>query len=160
MLSPILMTFDAFYGQVNSRPTVIVSDLYTWIWNADLFQSGIHNFRIEQSFATSSKIRPDFSNKKSFRIEVTKKSLFTKSVRLNSYSWMKKKNQKDSDNFWHRKFTLKVQFLHFMTRWQSYVGKASWDAYNQGGWLDSIRLFEKNWIAEGVPSKVNDSIEH
>ena len=47
-----------------------------------------------------------------------------------------------------------------MTRWQSYVGKASWDAYNQGGWLDSIRLFEKNWIAEGVPSKVNDSIEH
>ena len=47
-----------------------------------------------------------------------------------------------------------------MTRWQSYVGKASWDAYNQGGWLDSIRLFEKNRIAEGVPSKVNDSIEH
>ena len=86
MLSPILMTFDAFYGQVNSRPTVIVSDLYTRIWNADLFQSGIRNFRIEQSFATSSKIRPDFSNKKSFRIEVTKKSLFTKSVRLNSYS--------------------------------------------------------------------------
>ena len=40
------------------------------------------------------------------------------------------------------------------------LGKASWDAYNQGGWLDSIRLFEKNWIAEGVPSKVNDSIEH
>ena len=99
MLSPILMTFDAFYGQVNSRPTVIVSDLYTWIWNADLFQSGIRNFRIEQSFATSSKIRPDFSNKKSFRIEVTKKSLFTKSVRLNSYSSMKKKKIRKIENW-------------------------------------------------------------
>ena len=38
----------------------------------------------------------------------------TKNVLLNSYSSMKK-NQKDSDDFWHRKLTLKVKFWHFLT---------------------------------------------
>ena len=36
------------------------------------------------------------------------------------------------------------------------LGKASWDAYNQGGWLISKDLL-KNWIAEGVASELNDS---
>ena len=35
------------------------------------------------------------------------------------------------------------------------LGKASWDAYNQGGWLISSDHL-KNWIAEGVASEVND----
>jgi hypothetical protein len=48
-----------------------------------------------------------------------------------------KKNQRDSGDFYHRKFTLKVQFLHFALSWQSLakLGKASQDAYNPGGWL-------------------------
>ena len=37
-----------------------------------------------------------------------------KNVLLNSYSSMKK-NQKDSNDFWHRKLTLKVRFRHFLT---------------------------------------------
>ena len=32
-----------------------------------------------------------------------------------------KKNEKDSDDFGHRKFTLKVQFSHFGPSWQSYA---------------------------------------
>ena len=32
---------------------------------------------------------------------------------------IEKKNQKDSDDFWHRKFTFKVQFSHFAPSWQS-----------------------------------------
>jgi len=36
------------------------------------------------------------------------------------------------------------------------LGKAFWDACNQGGWLISLDLF-KNWIAEGVPSEINDT---
>ena len=42
-----------------------------------------------------------------------KKSV-TKNVLLNSYSSMKK-YQKHSDDFWHRKLTLKVRFWHFLT---------------------------------------------
>jgi hypothetical protein len=30
-----------------------------------------------------------------------------------------KKIEKDLDDFWHRKFTLKVHFSHFSTSWQS-----------------------------------------
>ena len=39
------------------------------------------------------------------------KMLITKNVLLNWYSSMKKKNEKDSDNFWYRKLTLKVERL-------------------------------------------------
>ena len=38
----------------------------------------------------------------------------TKNVVLNWYSSMKTKIEKDSDNFWHRKLTLKVKFWHFL----------------------------------------------
>ena len=41
------------------------------------------------------------------------KMSITTNVHLNWYSTMKK-NQKDSDDFWHRKLTLKVKFLHFL----------------------------------------------
>ena len=36
---------------------------------------------------------------------------------LNWYSSMKKKIEKDSDNFWHRKLTLKVRNWHFSIDW-------------------------------------------
>ena len=70
------------------------------------------------SFASSSKIWPNFSNKVFFSWSY-EKVILTKNVRLTYYSSMKKKIQKDSDDFWHRKFTLKVQFLHFAPSWQS-----------------------------------------
>ena len=38
--------------------------------------------------------------------------MLSKNVLLNWYSSMKK-NEKDSDNFWHRKLTLNVKFWHF-----------------------------------------------
>ena len=41
----------------------------------------------------------------------------TKNVPLNWYSSMKKKIEKDSDNFWHRKLTLKVRNWHFSIAW-------------------------------------------
>ena len=37
----------------------------------------------------------------------------TKNMSLNWNSSMKKKIEKDSDNFWHRKLALKVKFWHF-----------------------------------------------
>ena len=39
----------------------------------------------------------------------------TKNMPLNWYSSMKKKIEKDSDNFWYRKLTLKVRILPFLT---------------------------------------------
>ena len=39
----------------------------------------------------------------------------TKNVHLNWYSSIKKKIEEDSDDFWHRKLTLKVKFWHFLT---------------------------------------------
>ena len=70
------------------------------------------------SFATSSKIWPNFSNK------VVEKLMLSKSVNNKKCApklvfFNEKKIEKDSDDFWHRKFTLKVQFSHFATSWQS-----------------------------------------
>ena len=70
------------------------------------------------SFATSSKIWPNFSNK------VVEKLMLSKSVNNKKCApklvfYNEKKIEKDSDDFRHRKFTLKVQFLHFATSWQS-----------------------------------------
>ena len=70
------------------------------------------------SFASSLKIWPKFSNKVFFSWSY-EKVILTKNVRITYYSSMKKKIQKDSDDFWHRKFTLKVQFSHFVPSWQS-----------------------------------------
>jgi len=41
----------------------------------------------------------------------------TKDVPLNWYSSMKKKIEKDSDNFWYRKLTLKVRNCLFLIAW-------------------------------------------
>ena len=41
--------------------------------------------------------------------------MLSKNVLLYSYSSMKKRIEKDSDDFWQRKLTLKVQFWHFLT---------------------------------------------
>ena len=35
------------------------------------------------------------------------------------FVFFNEKNQKDSDNYWHRKLTLKVKFWHFLTARQS-----------------------------------------
>ena len=49
-----------------------------------------------------------------FRKQSYLKMSITKNVLLNWYSSMKK-NEKDLDDFWHRKLTLKVKFCHFLT---------------------------------------------
>ena len=38
----------------------------------------------------------------------------------------------------------------------SKLGKASWDGYDQGGWL-TLKDLLKNWIAKDVASEVTDS---
>ena len=42
-----------------------------------------------------------------------KLDLVTMAIRVVEFP-MKKKIEKDSDNFWHRKLTLKVKFWHFL----------------------------------------------
>ena len=56
-----------------------------------------------------SKIGHHFSNKVIFEIDFIKKCA-SKLVFFNE-----KKNDEDSDNFCHRKLTLKVEFWHFLT---------------------------------------------
>ena len=68
------------------------------------------------SFATSSKIWPNFSNK------VVEKLMLSKSVNNKKCApklifFNEKKIEKDSDNFWHRKLTLKVRNCHFSIAW-------------------------------------------
>ena len=99
------------------------------------------------SLAVLSKIEPDFSKKRGFKIEV----ILTKHVLLNSYSSMKKIKKIqvifDEENYlWKSKFCTLQQF--------GKVDKASWNTYNQGGWLISSHLL-KNWIAKGIASEVN-----
>ena len=43
------------------------------------------------------------------------KMSITKNVLLHSHLFNEKKNQKDPDDFWNRKLTLKVRFQHFLT---------------------------------------------
>ena len=67
--------------------------------------------------AAWSKIAPDFTILSGLKIEVTKKS-FNKNLCPTYYSSMKKK-ERDSDDFFRRKFTLKVEFSHFATSLQN-----------------------------------------
>ena len=66
-----------------------------------------------------SKIGHCFSNKVIWKLILSKnvnnKKYAPKSVFFNK----KKKIEKDSDDFWHRKLTLKVHFSRFATSWQS-----------------------------------------
>ena len=55
------------------------------------------------------------SNKKIWKL-ILSKNINNKKVLLNWYSSMKK-NEKDSDNFWHRKLTLKVRNCPFSIAW-------------------------------------------
>ena len=66
---------------------------------------------------------------------------------------LQKTNQKGSDDFDVKNSLWKSIFCTFGQG--AKLGKASWDAYNPKGWLISLDLL-KNWVAEGVPSKVND----
>ena len=66
------------------------------------------------SFATSSKIWPNFSNK------VVEKLMLSKSVNNKKFApklvfFNEKKIEKYSDDFLHRKLTLRVKFWHFLT---------------------------------------------
>ena len=78
------------------------------------------------SFASSSKIWPNFSNKVFFSWSY-EKVILTKNVRLSSYSSMKKKIRK----IW-------MIFDIENSLWKSNLaklGKASQNAHNPGGWL-------------------------
>ena len=50
-------------------------------------------------------------------IRQTKLMYLTRNVLLNWFSSMKKKFEKDSNNFWHRKLTFKVRNWHFLIAW-------------------------------------------
>ena len=65
-----------------------------------------------------------------------------------------KKNQKDLNEFWVENSLWKSIFA--IREKMAKLGKASWDAYNQGGWLISSGL-SKIWIAKCVPYEVNDN---
>ena len=54
---------------------------------------------------------------KGFKNWSFQKMSITNNVPLNWYSSMKKKIEKDSDNFWHRKLTLKVRNWQFSITW-------------------------------------------
>ena len=53
-----------------------------------------------------------------------------------------KKNQKDSDDFWHRKLT----FILALPDKAAKLSKASRDAYNWGGWLIFSDEPEPSWL--------------
>ena len=69
-----------------------------------------------------------------------------------------KKNQKVSNDFLHRKFTLKSPISALCDELAK-LGKVSQDAYNPEVWLI---LYDplKNWVAEDVPSNVNNFSIH
>ena len=58
-----------------------------------------------------------FSNKVVLKLKSAKNAFYKKGV-LKFTFFNEKKIQKDSDDFWHRKFTLKVQNRHFLTNCQ------------------------------------------
>ena len=90
------------------------------------------------SFASSSKNWSNFSNI-FFLVEVIKKIILTKNVRLTYYSSMKKKIQRDLDDF--RQFTLKVQFLYIAPSWQSLAEHPS--TLKSGRMANFVSPFEK-----------------
>ena len=104
------------------------------------------------SFATSLKIGPDFSKKVVLKLKLPKnhfnKEGAPKKLLLNE------KNQKGSNDFLHRKFTMKSSISALCDELAK-LGKVSQDAYNPGLWLILYDLLT-NWVAEGVASDVND----
>ena len=61
-----------------------------------------------------SKIRRHFRNKSRSILKLSK-NVFYKKCGPKLIFFSEKKIQKDSDDFWHRKLTLKVRFRHFLT---------------------------------------------
>ena len=84
-------------------------------------------------FATSSKIWPNFINKVVEKL-ISSKNANNKKCASKFVFFNEKKNEKESDDFWHRKLTLKVHFSHIADKLAK-LGKASQDAYNPGKWL-------------------------
>ena len=101
------------------------------------------------SFETLSKIEPDYSDKKILKLKLLKNHFYKKCVpKLFFFNGKKIREIRiifDIEN------SLESPILHFAK-----LGKASWDAYNQGGWLISSGL-SKIWIAKCVPYEVNDN---
>ena len=62
------------------------------------------------------KNKHDFSKQSALKIKVFKKCQQQKTCpQIDILQW--KKIEKDSDNFWHRKLTLKVRNWHFSIAW-------------------------------------------
>ena len=66
------------------------------------------------SFATSSKIWPNFSDIVVKKLMLSKNANNTKCA-CKFVFFNEKKIEQDSDDVWHRKLTLKVKFWHFLT---------------------------------------------
>jgi hypothetical protein len=96
------------------------------------------------SFATSSKIWPNFSNEVFFNLKLSKNHI----------------NKICAPNllFFNEKKIRKIQMIFDIENSLcelAKLGKACQDAYNHGGWLILLDCL-KNWVAECVASEVND----
>ena len=69
---------------------------------------------VSPSSDRSSKIGHDFGNKVVQKLTLSI-NIFYKKRAPKQLFFNEKKNQKDSDDFWHRKLTLKVKFCHYLT---------------------------------------------
>ena len=86
-----------------------------------------------------SKIEHHFRKQSCSKIEIFKKWQYQKTFFLTDIlQW--KKNQKDSNDFWHRKLTLKVRFRHSLT---NHVN-ISWRS-NQKNKIILLIFFSKIW---------------
>ena len=73
----------------------------------------------------------------------------TKKVLLNWYSPMKKKIEKDSDNFWCRKLTLKVRILQFSTTYtrpKNFLLGSSLAFTLKEGSVRCAKVCNKSWV--------------
>ena len=105
--------------------------IYTLVWPQwwsfiDVSQQGLHFskkiskmkiffwFDFHRCSHGPSKIRRHFRNKSRSILKLSK-NVFYKKCGPKLIFFNEKKIQKDSNDFWHRKLTLKVRFRHFLT---------------------------------------------
>ena len=80
------------------------------------------------------------------------KMSITTNVLLDWYSLMKKKIQKDSDNFWHRKLTLKIKFWHFLKNRHYSKFKNSINSFEFVDFWAKTFLFLYPWLENSTTS--------
>ena len=78
------------------------------------------------SFATLSKIGPDFCKKVVFKLRLQKTHFNKKSA--SKLVFFNEKKSKRFDDFWYTKFTLKSPIFPLCNKAEK-LGKTSWDAY-------------------------------